>query len=864
MKLSSGVRLGPYEIVAPIGAGGMGEVYRARDTRLNRIVAVKILPADFADDARLKLRFESEAKAISAINHPHICALYDVGPDYLVMEHCEGKTLAKRIAEGPLPLDQLLDYAMQTADALDKAHRQGIIHRDLKPSNIMITKSGVKLLDFGLAKQRIISSPEESTVGQVTEEGKILGTLQYMAPELFHGKEADARSDVFALGLLLYEMAAGKPAFSADSKAKLIASILRDDPPPLTEITPTSPVALDRLIRNCTSKDPDERIQSAHDVLLDLRSISAEPLRAAKPPSRRRVIAAIAAILIAVVAALAAWKMHLSPSTARPLRRYDIAFPPEAQMDVTGRFSVSSDGKWLAYVSWSNGSVRSIWLRSLENGRIRQLPGTDGALATFFSPDGEWVGFYTINEMKKVSVNGSTATTICRIGDTRGAAWSADDTIIFAPTFGTLSQVPAAGGLPRPLIQKDPRLNRRWPSVLPDGEHVLYTLGDYSGDYEHAQTMVLSLRTGKSALVVDGATCARYGNGHLFFARQGTLFAAPFDVRTQQLTGPRVAVVDDVAGNPTNGVAADAVAEDGTVLYVHRNSPQREMVWLDRKGSFTPIALIPGASQFPRSASISPDQKEIVVDVEDRARVDLWKYDIASDVWTRLTSRGLNWTGKWSPDGKRIVFSCSGDGALNLCTVPSDGGAPPQPLTRQSEAWFYAGSWSADGKQIIVHEEHRGDPGDVGVLDLGPAIRYRRVIATPFEEQGPALSPDGRWLAFWSDETGQDELYVAAYPEVTHRWLISHGVRGFPLWRSDSKELFYTQEDNAQEDKLMAVDVAARSGKPFGKPHKIASDPSSDVIYDVSADGQRFLINRSKTRYLPANISVIVGAVSSQ
>ena len=453
MKLASGVRLGPYEIVAPIGAGGMGEVYRARDTRLDRTVAIKILPSEFASDARLRARFEREAKTISALNHPHICALYDVGPEYLVMEHCEGKTVAKRIAEGPLPLEQVLEYGMQMADALDKAHRQGIIHRDLKPSNVMVTKSGVKLLDFGLAKQHVESSPVEATAHQLTEEGKMLGTVQYMAPELLAGKEADARSDIFALGLVLYEMTTGKPAFSGANKASVMAAILEHEPEPLK---PTTPVALDRLIRSCLEKDPDKRWQNAADLTNELRWI-AETRAEGQTTKRQRWLpwAAVLAVALAL-GSIEVWRWVWHPRSISRPERLSITLndAPWPGLFSAELLALSPDGKQIVY---SAGEKLQMHVRAIDRFETRPLPGIDRAHTPFFSPDGKWIGFSTGRELRKVPLSGGAPATICEVKDIHGAVWTPDDTIVFANASVLTEERP----LPSPILAHSVRTDGR-------------------------------------------------------------------------------------------------------------------------------------------------------------------------------------------------------------------------------------------------------------------------------------------------------------------------------------------------------------------------------------------------------------------
>jgi len=493
----------------------------------------------------------------------------------------------------------------------------------------------------------------------------------------------------------------------------------------------------------------------------------------------------------------------------------------------------------------------------MDTGETRELAGTEGAQSAFFSPDGEWVGFCTFDEMKKISVAGSTPIAICRIQEARGVTWAADDTIIFASPFAPLFRVSAAGGAPQPLTPNDPKVNVRWPSILPDGEHVLYTLSDMSGSYEHAKTMVLSFKTRKSTLVVEGGICARYAKGHLLFYRLGTLFAAPFNVESLELTGSPTMIADDVSGYRQWGVADYAVTADGMLLYVPRNpaDSQGELLWVDLKGSVTPISSERREYSNP---ALSPDGKELVVDVESQGRSDLWKYEIARDVWTRLTSQSDAWGAVWSPDGKRIVFSCGREGAMNLCVMPSDGGQPPQPLTHQSEAWLNAGSWSADGRQILVAEQNQRQL-DIGVLDLAGENRYRRIIATPFREFAPVLSPDGRWLAYGSNETGRNEVYVAAYPDVQHKFLVSKGGGESPLWRRDGRELFYTNEK-----KVMAADIAPAPQIAIGRPRRLFSADYVTADVAVTRDGQRFIMIRKPTTPAPTRFAVITGALGSR
>lgn len=858
MKLASGVRLGPYEIVAPIGAGGMGEVYRARDTRLDRTVAIKILPAEFAQDERLRIRFEREAKTISALNHPNICALYDVGPDYLVMEHCEGKTLARRIAEGALPVDQVLQYGIQIADALDKAHRQGIIHRDLKPSNVMVTKSGVKLLDFGLAKQHAASSPEESTLEQVTEEGKILGTIQYMAPELFHGREADARSDLFALGLVLYEMAAGKPAFTGESKASLIAAILEHEPEPLK---PAIPPSLDRLIRACLVKDPDERIQSAHDVKLQLRWIldgdAASPARA-RPLARWSVlIVVLIVVAAAVVATVVTWFLARPRVSPSPVRRFSIMLPPTAA--IAGIPAISRDGRWMVYRSSSDGA--SLYLRSMDRGEVKPLPGTEGGFNPFFSPNGEWICFFDTNQgvLKKIAIAGGAPILVRKTEPIRGGTWLPDDTIIFGSMSPALLRVSSGGGTSQELT-KGSTDTFYWPSVLPDGQHVLYTIGTATGNYDQAKIAVLSLRDGRSQVILEGGTSARYVRGHLVYSHSGTLFAVPFDTDQLKVTGSPVPIASDVAerpgglrGHSPNGASYFDVAGDGTLVYVPRGpSLPNELVWVNRKGVATPVSDIRREYDNPR---ISPDRGQIAVDASN----DVWLFDLKREAWTRLTTEGQNQTAVWSPDGRQIFFASNRNGPISVFSVPSDGSQPPRQLTHDQESWTFPLAISRDGRSLVVWRSQRGGAMRGSAFDLFVVDPSQPDAARPFlnshvaSSYGVDLSPDGHWIAFALDETGREEIYVSAFPSPSRKWSVSIEGGTNPRFRADGRELFYRSGD-----KMMVADITLGPEPSFGKP-RMLFEGDYDEGFDVMPDGQRFVMVRSEKRPPAVQLNVITG-----
>jgi serine/threonine protein kinase len=843
------MRLGPYEIVAPIGAGGMGEVYRARDTRLDRIVAIKTL---HEADARLKIRFEREAKAISALNDPHICALYDVGPDYLVMEHCEGKTLAKRIADGPVPVEQILQHGIQIADALSKAHRQGIIHRDLKPANIMLTKSGVKLLDFGLAKQNLQSSPEQATFQQVTEEGKILGTIQYMAPELLHGKEADTRSDIFALGLVLYEMVTRKAAFSGASKASLISAILEH------QIAPTdAPPPLDRLIRACLVKDPDERVQTAHDVALQLRWIAGDVSMPRRAVPRRSAVAWVAAAiaLIAAIVVFTIWKVRPAERSTPVVRRFSILIPPstplwsvESQM-----IAVSPDGNQLVYNSRKDGLIK-LYLYSLRTSESKAIPGSEGGTDPFFSPDGRWIGFCTRDgELKRVSTAGGTPFTISRNRTVRGATWGPDDTIIFGEREKPLQRVSASGGIPQPVTAPDPQIKVRWPAFLPGGKQILYTVGDLSGEFENAKIAVLDLKSGKSKIVLQGATCAQYfRSGHLVYAHSGNLFTVPFDAKKMEVSGPPAPIVDDLAGPLPSGVALFALSEDGSLFYVpDSGTHEGELGWADRSGRVSSLSA--ERRIYEESGRLSPDGKQLIIPIGRFPRYDLWRYEEERGSWTRMTSEATNIAPVWSPDGKQIVFTSNRNGAANLFVMPVDGSAPPKQITTGAGGQV-AHSWSPDGQAIAFGEMTPTSRAGISLMSVA-TWKSKPLLLTPFNEDEAVFSPDGRWLAFRSDESGRFEIYVQRYPSGGRKWQISRDGGMEPRWRADGREIFWFKGR-----RVMAADVRSNEEFIAGRPRMLFESAAGVMpAGDVTPDGQRFLMVRRQERELPDRINVVLG-----
>jgi serine/threonine protein kinase len=875
MTLARGTRLGPYEILEAIGAGGMGEVYQARDTRLDRSVAIKVLPAELSQDAQQRQRLEREAKAISALSHPHICTLHDIGyengVDFLVMEYLEGETLSDKLRKGPLPIAHVLRYGIEIADALDKAHRKGIVHRDLKPSNIMITKSGVKLLDFGLAKtidSQSIWDAAKSKQSQhataqkpLTAEGALVGTIEFMAPEQLEGGESDARTDVFALGNVLYRMATGKKPFEGNSQASLIASILQHDPAPISSYQPLSPPSLDRLVKACLAKSPDDRIQTAHDVMLQLTWIAeggSDPSRAivSVPQARRwRWLAwPAAAVLLVIVTALVVLKLK-PPPAPRSIRRLTITLSPTAPVRPQLSpevLAVSPDGKRLAYAS---GLPRTqLYLRDIDQPTAQPIAGTDGASGPFFSADGRWIGFHAPdNTIKKVSIEGGAPITICKAGLLRGATWSRDDVIIFGNASSPLYRVSASGGTPEPLFETTK--NVRWPVLLPGNKDLLYTVTPtVSGNYDEAEIAVLSLATLQSHTVVKGGTRARYASGHLLYFHSGTLFAVPFDLRTMRSTGAPKPILADVEMFAPAGLAFYDVSSDGTIFYLPRDTglEQKELVWVDRSGKISPAA---DRQRNYVAARLSPDEKSILVSIADRsARLDLWMYEIARQSWTRVTSEPDSANARWSPDGTRFVFASNRNGPYNLFLMSSDLATPAKQITN-SKDWQFPRAWSPDGKRILINVQTQGSGSDIWSVSLDPLVEMKPFLATSALEDAPAFSPDGRWIAYQSDASGQWEVYVVSADGGGRKWMVSNEGGVNPRWNPNGKEILYRKIDD-----FMSVEVKTEPQMEIGKPRLLFNGLFDD--YDVSRDGKRFLMIRGQPPVPRTQINVVEGLLS--
>ncbi len=786
MNLAAGTRLGPYEVVAPIGAGGMGEVYKARDTRLDRTVAIKVLPAALAADAQFRERFDREARAISQLTHPHICTLHDVGDamgtSFLVMEMLEGETLAARLEKGALPLEQALRTAIEIASALDTAHRAGIVHRDLKPGNIMLTRSGAKLLDFGLAKT---NAPAVSTSGlstapttppaTMTADGTILGTFQYMAPEQIEGLDADARSDIFAFGCVLYEMLTSKKAFEGKTRASLLGAILKDEPPPVSQQLSLAPSSskgepgahgstgspradmLDRIVKTCLAKEPDDRWQSARDLMRELQWIadgkgsSASTAVASMPtPSARTMPILAAASAAAAVAAVITWLMLRPAPVARPVVRLQTALPAATTLGLdpfASNVAISPDGRHVAFVG---AGTLPLFVRALDRDEATQLPGLVNVRGPFFSPDGEWIGFFVGPDLKKVSIRGGPPVTICAncAAGNRGASWGADDTIVFSATGGTsgLRRVPAGGGEPTRLTTVDQSKGDRghvWPDVLPNGKGVLFTILS-GGSVDNGQLAVLDFATGASTIIGRGGSQPRYvTTGHVVYGVSGSLRAISFDIDRLAAVGNPVPVQDHVVTKPS-GAADFGVSRDGTLAYISGDvQGALTLAWVDRQGREEPVGAPPRAFVYLR---LSPDGRYVALDSRDEEN-DIWIWDFGRKVLTRFTKdAGFDEYPVWSPDGKRIAFASSRSGTLNLFWQATDGTGAAERITTSEGAqfpWFF----TLDGKSLVIRDNDPKTFMDISLVPVEGERTSKPLIRTPFSEQNAELSPDGRWIA---------------------------------------------------------------------------------------------------------------------
>jgi serine/threonine protein kinase/Tol biopolymer transport system component len=876
MPLSVGAKLGPYEVVAPLGSGGMGEVYRARDTRLDRTVAIKILPADVAADPQRRERFRREARAISSLTHPHICTLYDIGEqdgdDFLVMEYLAGETLAHRLLRGALPLEQVLQVAMQLADALDAAHRAGLTHRDLKPANVMLTTTGAKVLDFGLAKWR--GAEQDSFVSAqltahptLTQMGSVVGTLQYMAPEQVEGKPVDARVDLFALGAIVYEMTTGRKAFEGTSATSVMAAILTSTPSPLSAVQPVTPPALDRVVRKCLAKDPNRRWQTAGDlrdalawIEEDLRAHgafgTAVPQTAARAtpatPDARLAWMAFAAVSVLVAAALAVPAVrHLreTPSSSLPETRTEIVTPGADSFS----FALSPDGRQIVFVASGDG-VSRLWLRSLAATTAQPLAGTEGATYPFWSPDSHSVGFFADAKLKRLDLGGGAPQTVAAATAGGGGTWNADGVILFAPAaLSRLFRVPASGGQAVAATKLDQERSHQSPFFLPDGRHFLFfapghnpTSGIYLGSLDSLDTQRLT------PAETDGAYLS---SGWLLWVRLDTrsLMAQRLDLDRKALTGDPVTLADPVAVDYLGSSNTLSVSAAGLVAYRAGGANRRQLAWFDRSGKALGRLGAPDDNDL-NAPRVSPDGQRVAVHRTVQGNTDIWLLDgtrttrfTFDDAWDRWPT--------WSPDGSRIGFDSNRKGHRDLYQKSSSG-AGAEELLLESSHDKSAPDWSADGRFMLYWSVDPHTGYDLWVLPMDGDRKPWAFLKTTFNERAGAFSPDGRWVAYMSDETGQMEIYVrpfggdaasGAAANAAAQWQVSTAGGVHPRWRRDGRELYYLGPPSEMMAAPITVTGATLTpGTPVALFHTRVLGGGTDTLqgrqYDVTRDG-RFLIN---------------------
>jgi eukaryotic-like serine/threonine-protein kinase len=881
MSLGPGTRLGPYEIVSAIGAGGMGEVYRARDTKLGRDVAIKVLPALVTGDPDRLARFQREAQVLAALNHPNIAAIHHIeetsdGPA-LVMELVEGETLADRIAHGPIPIDEALPIAKQIAEALETAHDQGIIHRDLKPANIKVRPDGtVKVLDFGLAKlaersgaiastdvSPLSLSPTITSPALMTGVGVLLGTAAYMSPEQAKGKPADKRSDIWAFGCVVYEMLAGKRAFEGEDVADTLAAVLRGGEPDWSALPRTLPAPVRVVLQQCLARDRRQRISDISTPLFvlnraaDLTAGDGEGRVPSDPRTlpgvrswmrRRSTVAAIAAAAVASLATgFAVWRITRS-STTVPARAvtFQIPTPGNAPAEM---LSLSPDGGYLAFVA-NAGGPNQIWMRPLDASAARPLAGTDGATYPFWSPDSTTVGFFAQGKLKKVAIRGTPPQTVCDAPDGRGGTWNRDGLILFSPgPADGLQRVAAAGGVPTVLTKlADASEGHRFPVFLPDGVHFLFNVSSNSA--ARSGVWVGSIDGSGAARVLPDATNALYTpakageqNGYLVFRRETTLVAQPFNPVTLQTTGEVVPIVEEVPVSGNNGFGAFSVGQNGTVLYrTGGSAAQRDLAWVDTTGSRLKSTAAPRL--FSGRPALSPDGGIAAVSISNGDEAAIWLHEVDRGVLTRLSfNPGIARYPVWSPDGSRVAFSFQQgtSGVFDIYEKPASGSRQETLLVKGGINTILE-DWSSDGKWLVYRQTGSPTALDLWLLPLEGDRKPVVYLQTPFSETGARFAPAGgaapKWMAYASNESGQYQVYIQEIPATGAKYQVSTNGGTLPMWRADAKQLYYLSPDQ----KVIAVDVTLGTSARLGQSRDLFASPGV-TGYTPSADGKRFLVN---------------------
>ena len=876
MPISTGTYLGSYEVLAQIGAGGMGEVYRAHDTKLGRDVAIKILPEAFAHDPDRLSRFQREAKMLASLNHSNIATIHGLehskGTHYLVMELVSGETLADRIKrEGAVPVEEALKIAVQIAEALEAAHEKGIIHRDLKPANVKVTPEGkVKVVDFGLAKafagdaasEDLSNSPTLSQAA--TLQGVILGTAAYMSPEQARSKAVDKRTDIWAFGCVLYEMLTGKQAFNGEDITDILAAVVKTEPE-WQLLPPTTPAQIRTLLKRCLQKDKSLRMRDAGDTAIEIQeALSAPPPGLTTPTLSRRKVwrwvfaSALTCLTVAAIVGFAVWNLQPSPSP-KPVSRTVINLPPGQQLaglENGPAVALSPDGVYLAYVARQAGT-QQLFMRAMDSLEARPVPDTEGGFNPFFSPDGQWVGFFADGKLKKVSVNGGAALNLADVAVPGGASWGSQGTIIFPVSANdVIRQMSDSGGTVQPLTRLEKgSLSERWPELLPGGKAVLFAAGPTAITFTNAQVAVQSVGTGQQRNLIRGGMPRYAPSGHLVYAQGGSLMAVPFDLQRLAVTGSAVPVVEGVLQSPVTGAAQYSFSGTGSLAYVPGGvqAAQSKLVWVNRNGAEQPLAAPAHAYVFPR---LSPDGRRVAVGITE-SESQTWLYDLSRDTLTRFTFEGnYNPVPVWTRDSKRIVFESNKEGVPNLFWQLADGSGGLERLTT-SQNIHAPQSFSPDGQLLAFVEVDPMTGLDIWVLRMSDR-KAQPFLRTLFNEGASRFSPDGRWLAYSSDESGRNEIYVQPYPGPGGKWQISTGGGTEPAWNPNGRELFYRSGD-----KMMAVDVATQPSFAAGKPRTLFEgryQPASVLIdnYDVSPDGQRFLMLKPSEQTSSSSLTQIV------
>ncbi len=860
MSLTSGTKLGPYEIQSPLGAGGMGEVYRAKDTRLDRTVAVKVLPGHLSENLEAKQRFDREARAISSLNHPNICTLHDVGHqdgiDFLVMEFLEGETLADRLRKGPLPTELVLKYGIEICEGLERAHKSGVVHRDLKPGNVMLTKTGAKLMDFGLAKAAPGASPASSLTMTIshpsaeqplTAHGTIVGTFQYMSPEQTEGKEADARSDIFALGAVLYEMATGKRAFTGKSQASLVAAILASEPPPISMVQPMSPPALEQVIKSCLAKDPEERYQTVHDLKLQLKWIveaSASQLAAPAQVRARRVVQKRTLLIAAAVGwvlAVAAVAIFLSsraqleearrPMTASWLPPNDTDFASVS----AGALALSPDGSKLAFLT-GDLSETKLWVRDVTTGAVHPVEAERPSYP-FWSPDGKYLGFFSAGKMKKVALAGGPVQVLCDAPEGRGASWSPRGVIIFTPNIREpLYKVAEAGGVPEKITEAKPGWTHRNPYFLPDGDHYLFTYREAVGTAANSVGALYgaSLSGEQPRQILELASNVQYSEGYLLYLRETVLVAQRFDPKALKFNGDPTPVAEKLDYWNARDLVAFTAAH-GTLVYRHGSLQKTQPQWVDRTGKEVGRFGEPGLYMSPRP---SPDGSLVglVRPDPDTGKGDVWIVDTIRNTMSRSTfADAASITYAFSPDAKRIaVGTVAGTASSGVWIQPTSGSGAQEKL-ETPKTFGTVTSWSHDGRYVFFMVQNNATRQDVYYIDLNGDKKLTPFIQSPANETGAHLSPNGKWLAYQSDESGRYEVYVTAFPGPGGKWQVSNGGGSSASWSGDGKQIYYVNGD-----KLMVVAIQNVDTFQFGAPNALPLHVNEFAALGPAAPGERF------------------------